>query len=213
MTKKKKQRPKPKGRPTHTDVYMASLKPLGIFQVAEANQFGVSQPTLSRLASDGKILHIGKGLYLHPDSPINPKERDFAAACAKFGKDAVIGGMTALFYHHLIEQVPQHIWVLVTYHQKTTSPLYRCIRTKTDPNIGIEDHKTFRITNLERTLVEAFRYSTKIGLRTALHAARTAISEKRTSAEKVYKQAQALRLQKFIEKHWEYIIPESLELK
>lgn len=211
--KKKRQRPKTKGRPSQTDVYMASLKPLGIFQVAEATQFGISQPTLSRLATEGKILHIGKGLYLHPDSPISPEGRDFAAACTKFGKEAVVGGMTALFYHQLIEQVPQHIWMIVPYRQKTTNPLYRCIRTKTDPNIGVEDYKTFRITNLERTIVEAFRYSTKIGLRTAIHAARTAISEKRTSAEKIYKQAQALGLQKFIEKHWEYIIPESQEVK
>ena len=188
---------------------LSRLKALGLFGIEEAKQAGVSQPTLSRWVSAGKIRRLGPGLYQHPEFNIPAEDLDYIIALSKFGPESVIGGLTALFYHGLIEQVPGRVWVMVPYSVKTSDPLYRCIRTKNDPKLGIEEHKFFRITNLERTLVEAFRYSTKIGLRVALQATRTALKEKRTTLQKILKQAKALRLEMSIERHWESIIPES----
>ena len=65
------------------------------------------------------------------------------------------------------------------------------------------------MTNVERTLFEAFRYASKIGLRIAFHATRTAIKEKKTSIEKIHRQAKKLKLENFIERHWEALIAES----
>ena len=81
--------------------------------------------------------------------------------------------------------------------------------SKLDPKEGVEDHGCYRMTNIERTLVEAFRYASKIGLRIAFHATRTAIKEKQTSIEKIHRQAKKLKLEKFIERYWEALISES----
>ncbi len=180
---------------------------MGVFTTDEAVQAGLSQPTLSRLTSKGKITKIRNAVYVHPDSNINPQEYDLAVACKYFGKAATVGGLTALFYHGLVDRSPKRIWVLVPYNQKSANPLYRCLRTKTSPSKGIEIHKYFRVTNLERTLVEALRYSTKIGFPTALNAVRKALAEKRTDEAKLLQTAKQLGLQSVIQKYWDVLTP------
>jgi predicted transcriptional regulator of viral defense system len=197
-----------RGRPSKSAMALPRLKVLGIFRTADARRLGVSQPTLSRWVAAGKIQRLSAGLYQHPDYEIAAENRDYAVAISKFGPGSVIGGLTALFHYGLIEQVPQRVWVMVPHQVKSSDPLYRCVRTKTDSHMGVEDHETFRITNLERTLVEALRYSSKIGLRVALRATRTALAEKRTTLQKILRQAKELGLEKFVERHWEAIVPE-----
>ena len=185
---------------------LAHLKAKGIFSVATSKKEGISPPQLSRLTSQGKIIRIRNGIYIHPDSKINPKNYDFSAACYYFGPKSVIGGMSALFYHGLIEQVPHKIWVIVSYGQKSKNKLYRCLRTQTNSKIAIEDHSYFRITNVERTIVESLRYASKIGARIAIKAARTAISEGRTTETKIARVATALGMRRVIEKFWDAIV-------
>ncbi len=185
---------------------LSHLKAKGIFSVVLAKKEGISSSQLSRLTSQGKIIRIRNGLYIHPDSKINPKDYDFSAACFYFGPKSVIGGMSALFYHGLIEQVPRKIWVIVFYSQKSKNKLYRCLRTQTNPSIAIEDHSYFRITNVERTLVESLRYSSKIGARIAIKAVRTAINEGKTTETKIARIATELRMRRVIEKYWDAIV-------
>ena len=197
-----------RGRPNKSVALLPQLKSLGVFRVTDAKRLGISQPTLSRLLADKQITRLGSGLYMHPDSAVKAEEHDYIVACEKFGPFSTIGGMTALFHYGLIEQIPHRIWVMVPYNVRAEATLYRCIHTKTDLRIGIEVHDNYRITNLERTLVEALRYASKIGLRIALRATRTALFEKRTTLSKILAQAKALGLEKFVEKHWEAIVPE-----
>jgi predicted transcriptional regulator of viral defense system len=197
-----------RGRPTQVKQKLPQLKKLGIFRVRDARQLGISQPTLSRLVKNKLITRLGTGLYVHPDAKISHHHLDYILACSKFGPKSAIGGLTALFHYGLIEQVPQRVWVMVPYNIKTNASLYRCIRTKTNPQVGIQDHGNYKITDLERTLVEAFRYASKIGLRIAFRATRTALVEKRTTLPKLHRQAKALGLENVLERHWEALIPE-----
>lgn len=128
-----------------------------------------------------------------------------ALGCKLFGSTALIGGLTALFYYGLIDQAPRKIWVVVPRNKKTISSLFRCMRTGTNPKVGIDDHGTFRISNLERTIVEGLRYASKIGATTAIMAARTAIAEGRTTEVKLGKEATALGLRSVIHKYWDVI--------
>lgn len=204
----KRKKPKTSGRPNKATTLLPPLKKLGVFRVADAKRLGISQPTLSRLVAAEQILRVGRGLYAHADTKINPELRDYIIACTKFGPHSAVGGMTALFHYGLIEQVPRRLWMVVPSDVKAQNSLYRCIRTKTNPLKGVVDNGGYRITNLERTLVEAFRYATKIGLRIALRATRTALAEKRTTLQKIHVQAKVLGLERFVERHWEAIIPE-----
>ena len=181
------------------------LKVIGIFTIAEARRKGISQPSLSRLVRDEKILAVRRGYYIHPNTDLSPEYYDYAVACKRFGALSAIGGLTMLFHYGLVEQAPKKIWVLVPPHQKSSVEFFRCIRTKTGPRIGIHHEKYYRMTTIERTLVEALYFAPKIGLDIALKALRKAVHEGKTSVQKIYNMAEKMGMKKVIQKHWEAI--------
>lgn len=183
------------------------LKNKGIVTTKDLIKMGVSKPTLTRLVKEKKINHLARGLYIHPDSKVvKPEELDFIVATKIFGKRSVIGGLTALFHYILVEQVPQQIWVIVPSDIKTRSNFYRLIRTKKISNEGIIDNGRYKITSVERTLVDALTYSSKFGIRTAIEAITRAIKRKQTTVKKISDTAIRMKQEKVLKKHWETII-------
>ena len=182
------------------------FKNKGVFSLEGVKKLGISHQTLYRWIEQGKIQQVGRGTFLHSSSELPPEEYDYATACAKFGTQAAIGGLTALFKYGLIEQVPQQVWVVVPSNRKTSQGIYRCLRTTTKFKEGIENFGHYRITNIERTLLEALKFASKIGPRVAIHATRKAIQDGLTTEMKLGKLADKLKLRKVFEKYWEAII-------
>jgi predicted transcriptional regulator of viral defense system len=178
---------------------------LGVFRTADAIDAGISQPTVSRLAMKGVLVRLEHGFYHHRDAEIDPSALDFIVACSRLGSDSTIGGLTALFHYGLIPQVPQQTWVLIPHVNRGKFVHYRIIHTKHDPKLGVEDHGDFRIVTVERAIIEAFRYATKMGYQTALTAARTALHEGKTSEKKLNETARQLGLWHVMVKNWEAI--------
>ena len=182
---------------------MAILAKGGVFSWKEASQTGISRRSFQRLLKENTIRQIRRGYYVHANSKIPAEHLDFTIACKHFGPNAIIGGLTALFHYGLTDSAPRHVWVLVPTDRRRAPALFRCIRTNIPANIGVVDRGSFRITSIERTIVDAFKFSTKIGLGTAVKAARTAVFEKQTTVAKISQQAEAMGLFKMIQKHWE----------
>jgi predicted transcriptional regulator of viral defense system len=184
-----------------------NLKTKGIVTTKDLLKMGISKPTLTRLVKEEKINHLARGLYIHPDSEvIKPEELDFIVATRIFGKRSVIGGLTALFHYVLVEQVPQQIWLIVPSDIKTRDNQYRLIRTKKVTNEGVIDNRRYRITSIERTLIDALIYSSKIGIRTAIEAITRAIKRKQTTIKKISDTAVKMKQDKVLKKYWESII-------
>jgi predicted transcriptional regulator of viral defense system len=180
------------------------LKKMGPFTTAQAKKLGLSQSTLSRLIQDGRIRRIGRGLYLHPKALVI-REIDFQIACEKFGPQSAVGGLSALFYYNLIEQVPTQTWVIVPPEVSSRNRLFRLVRTKTDVTTSIVAKDRYRIVSLERALIEGLKFSSKIGERVALKAVRTALTNKQTSEAKLGKMAEALNLKNVLYRYFEAI--------
>jgi predicted transcriptional regulator of viral defense system len=197
-----------RGRPATSQAYLPRLKTLGIFSQKDARAAGVPQPTLSRMVQKGSILRLARDLYRHPESDIDPAIEDFVVACAKFGPKSAIGGLSALFAYHLTDQAPRQIWILVPPGKISRTPQYRVIRTKADLGKGIESRPGYRIASVERAIAEAFRHAPKLGFETVLRAARQAIRDRRTTAEKILRQARELGFERYIIKHWESLVVE-----
>jgi predicted transcriptional regulator of viral defense system len=181
------------------------LKKLGPFSIAQAEKIGIRHQELSRLVKEEKIHRMERGVYIHTDASF-PREIDFQVACKKFGPKSVVGGLTALFYYNLADQVPGHTWMLVPPEKRTTSKGYRLIRTKTSLNVGIIETNGYRIVSIERAIIEAFKLATKLGERTAIKAARIAIKSELTSLNKIGKMAKELGLDDYLTKHFEAIV-------
>lgn len=194
-------------RPKSAHHKISQLQTMGVFTLNEARKVGVPHSTLYRLLKDGAIQRIREGIYYSPDSDIDPAELDYIVACKKFGKSAAIGGLTALFHYNLIDQAPKKIWVVVPSDKKSNDKFYRCLRTQVSLKKGVDEFPRYRMTSIERTLVEALKYSTKIGIRTALNAIRSAIREKMTNEIKIGKMAAELKMKNILHRYWETIVP------
>lgn len=191
----------------NTSATIKRLKKTGLFSAAIASaKFGVSQPTLSRWVKAGLIERVGRGLYQHPEADFNIEYLDFAVACATFGRKSAIGGLSALFFYGLIEQVPTQIWIIVAPEKRNSKSLYRCLRTQTSFRFGIEKKDSFYITNIERTLIESLKFASKIGPRIVIQAIRKAIQQGLTTEVKLGQMARRLKLHKTLEKYWESIV-------
>ncbi len=183
----------------------SKLKKIGLFTLSQAEEVGISHQDLSRLVREGKVLRMGRGIYRHPQSPVS-REIDFQVACTKFGPDSVVGGLSALFYYNLAEQVPQQTWVLVPPQKRSREGGYRLIRTITPLNVGIVEGIGYRIVSLERAVIEGLKLASKIGERTAIKAARDAIRQKQTTLNKIGRMAKDLGLDSCFTKYFEAIV-------
>lgn len=183
----------------------SKLKKKKVFTLAEAEAIGLTRQDLAKLVKQEKLLRMGRGIYSHPQAPVD-REIDFQVACSKLGPDVVVGGLSALYYYNLTEQVPQQVWVLVPSTKKTRSKDYRLIRTKTPLNKAIIEGQGYKIVSLERAIVEGFKLATKIGERIAIKAAKTAIQQKRTNLKKIGTTAREIGLDSYITKYFEAII-------
>ncbi|MEI8027667.1 MAG: hypothetical protein WCI18_15070 [Pseudomonadota bacterium] len=183
----------------------AQLKKLGPFTLAEAKQIGISHQELSILVKEEKVNRMEWGIYLHPKANI-PREIDFQIAYKKFGPNSAIGGLSALFHYNLAEQVPKQTWVLVPPEKRVSTRKFRIIRTKTPLNMGIIEGDGYRIVSIERAIVEAFKLSSKMGERTAIHACRVAIQQRQTTLKKIGMMAKELGLTSYFNKYSEAII-------
>lgn len=185
------------------------LKEVGVFRIMDSYiKSCISQATLSRWVKKDIIKRLARGIYVHSDIKIEAENLDYIVACARFGKQAVIGGLSALYSYGLIEQVPNQVWVVTTPNKKneTYKSKYRLVRTTTNLNYGIKYQKFYKITNIERTLIECMKFSTKIGLSLVLSATRRAIEQGITSEVKLGKMAKKLGLTKVLLKHWDAIV-------
>jgi predicted transcriptional regulator of viral defense system len=183
------------------------IKSLGIATAQQIQKkLGVSQPTLSRWVKSGQLIKLSHGFYVHPKFEIPPESLEFAIACAKFGPQSAIGGLTALFHYGLTDQPPAEVWMVVPPLKAYSSSQYRTLRTKTSLKLGIDTFKFYRIVTIERAIVEALKFSTKIGQRTAINATRTALREGKTTEKKLGEMAKKLKLRSFFEKYWESIV-------
>lgn len=182
------------------------IKKLGIFTLAQAKHIGASQQSLSRLVAAKRLKRVGHGIYLHPDAELD-QDVGFQIAFAKFGPEAAIGGLSALYHYNLAEQVPGHVWVIVPPGKRTNAKGYRLIRTKVKLDRGIVSEKSYRIVSVERAVLEGLKFITKIGERTAIKAARKALANGQTTEIKLGKAAKGLRLESVLRKYLEVIAP------
>ena len=102
------------------DKAIDKLTKMGVFQVSDAESAGIARSRLSRLCLTEKLLRVAPGIFSFPNSRVDPETLDFRIACIRCGPDSVIGGLTALFYYGLIEEVPDRTWVIAP--QKIRSP-------------------------------------------------------------------------------------------
>jgi predicted transcriptional regulator of viral defense system len=173
------------------------------FSITQAEQLGLSRHFLREMLRTGQIEKLARGIY-RLCQPDYSEEDQFRAALLRVDKPSTICLISALSFHHLTDLIPNKIWIFVPQMKRTTYKDLKLIRIS-HPHwkTGIKTGDGYRITSLERTLVDAFTYKRYVGLETAVNALRKAIREQRTTTAKVLEMSISLdadaRIRPYIE--------------
>jgi predicted transcriptional regulator of viral defense system len=164
----------------------------GPFSVADAQMHGVNRLKLFRLVQHGYLERIERGIYRVCAEDIDDEEA-FRSATLRVGPDSAICLLSALSYYHLSDEIPHQIWLMVEQQKRTIHRDLRVIRVlHPNWNIGIETHKGYKITSIERTLVEAIIGRRYLGPMLGIESLKLALIEKKTTLAKVIDMASKL---------------------
>ena len=106
----------------------------GVITPADVRALGVAPENLNKLAKQGKIDKIGRGLYRHPDFQVT--ESHSYVEIAKAVPDGVICLLSALSIYGVGNHMPWEVWLSIPRGRRIPLPRQTRIRavTMTGPN-------------------------------------------------------------------------------
>ena len=161
---------------------------------------GISPETLSRLVRDGVVVRPARGLYQLADGPSDA--RHALAEAATLVPKGVICLISALQFHGLTLQMPSTVWMAIertAWRPRIDHPPIRFVRfTPAALSEGVERHRIegieVAITDPARTIVDCFRYRTKIGIDVALEGLREGLRQRKATSDQLWRHATEARI-------------------
>lgn len=182
-----------------SDKAVALLRSRGMVRLREFIDEGIAEETIARLARQGQILRLARGLYQLPDADLAAQHT--LAEASKLVPKGVICLISALQFHGLTVQMPSAVWLAIDPHTRrphVKAPRLRFVRFGGSAlTEGIETHDiegvAVRIFDVPKTVVDCFRYRNKIGLDVALEGMREALKNRRCRPDDIRHYALELR--------------------
>ena len=159
---------------------------------------GISKNVIHSMLKAGLIARIYRGIYALTDTELD-QEFYFRCATLKTGTESYISTISAYIYYELSDHVGRKVWISVHADCRRNEKWLRTIRVRNlYPEIGISKKLGYSMSNIERTIVDGFRYHKLVGLRQAADAYKNAILKKLTTPASVYEMASLLLAEKNI---------------
>lgn len=176
------------------------LKTRGMLRLKDFVAEGIGPETLARLVREEAVVRPARGLYQLPDAHVEAAHT--LAEAAVLVPKGVICLTSALQYHELTLQMPSAVWMAidrVAWRPKIDYPAIRFVRFAGSAlTEGIERHRIENvdvpITNPAKTIVDGFRYRTKIGLDVAMEGLREGLRRRRCKPDQLWRYARKARV-------------------
>ncbi|HBC3964846.1 TPA: type IV toxin-antitoxin system AbiEi family antitoxin domain-containing protein [Vibrio parahaemolyticus] len=175
------------------------LKELSIFTTSDAAQLGITRAALGRAVEKGLLEKLQRGLYGY----IGRKESEmqsFSVVSAR-AKNGIICLLSALRYHNLTTQAPFQIWLCIKKGDRAPRVEYlkiQIIRSRDTEEFGVISTKIdgvpVLVTDIERTIVECFKFRNKIGVDVAIEALTEAQRANKLNQERMWEYAKRYRM-------------------
>lgn len=148
----------------------------GVFRMSEALRLGIHRRDLYKLRDNGKLEMLSRGLYRLKEGP-EPSLPDFIPAAKKVPQ-GVICLISALAFHRITTQIPHFVYLAIprnAYKPTISYPPMRYFWYSEKLLItGVEKHRvdgfTFKIFDVEKTLIDCIKFRNKIGMDVVLEA-------------------------------------------
>ena len=169
------------------------------FRPRDAEAAGITYGELRRLEADGVVKREARGLYRRTEAELT-RFHDIAAACARV-PEAIVCLLTALVVHEIGTQLPRQVWIAIPQGNRTpilTRPRARVMRfSGASLRYGVEDTEfegvPARITSPARTVVDCFRFRSRLGYDVAHEALDDVLGDGRVSRAEIMRAATACR--------------------
>ncbi|MES2981134.1 MAG: AbiEi antitoxin N-terminal domain-containing protein [Verrucomicrobiota bacterium] len=138
---------------------------------------GISSTVISQAVKAGELIRLSRGIYHHPDAELD--ENLSLSEVAARVPHAVITLLSALQFHQLGTQQPHAVWILLKQNAVTPKigyPSLEVVRSKLASSFsnGVVTHFLndipTQITTPARTVVDCFKYRSRVGLDACLEA-------------------------------------------
>lgn len=165
---------------------------------------------LARLARRGLLTRVARGLYASLDAPVS--EHHALAEAARLYPKAVVCLLSALQFHGLTTQAPYQVWLAIDVKAwKPTrggAPVRWMRSSGAALTSGIEVHELegapVRIYSPAKTVVDCFKFRSKVGLDVALEALRD-YRARRGSVDDLWHYARICRVRNVMQPYLEAI--------
>lgn len=187
---------------TPSDRAIAVVKSLGIARARDFRAAGISPASLAKLSEDGRLVRLARGLYQLADAEAIDAAHSLAEA-ARLAPHGVICLLSALQFHGITTQLPHAVWIC--FHHKARVPRSFPFRIEAVRASG-EAFETGRmtadvegvpvlITDPAKTIVDCFKYRSRVGLDVAIEALRDGLRHRKATRAELSRYAVICRVQ------------------
>jgi predicted transcriptional regulator of viral defense system len=183
-----------------------------LLSAADVRAHGWSPQLLVKLAQNGKLQRVSRGLYSLPDS-LPTEHQSLIEVCRRVPK-AVVCLLSALQFHEIGTQLPFEVWIALPEATQTPSldhPMLRIARLRGEAySEGIEtlvEHGSrIRVYSLAKTITDCFKFRHKVGLDVALEALKDAWRQHKLDMNQVTHFARINRVEKVMQPYLEAVV-------
>ncbi len=197
---------------TQGEQILALAEKTGLLRAHELVEQGIAYTTLSRLAKQGRLQRISRGVYALPDGPVT-EYRSWAEAAARI-RSGVICLLSALRFHQLTTYAPFEIWLAIENKgwkpRVEDLPLRLFYFSGSAYMCGVETHTvegvSLKIYDPAKTVADCFKYRNKIGIDLCIEALRTGLRQRKFTVDQLSGYAKICRVQNIIQPYLEAIL-------
>lgn len=178
----------------------AILQGVSLIRTRDLETQGLSRNQIQRMAERGLLEKVGRGLYRNPEA--NLSERADLVQAARRVPGGVLCLLSALRFHGLTTQNPFEVWMAVGSKAWRPRPAHPPLRllylNPASLREGVEEHvvdgERIKVFSAARTVVDCFRFRSKVGTDTAVEALRDYRRRHPKALDAVWRQAERARM-------------------
>jgi predicted transcriptional regulator of viral defense system len=194
----------------------ANLEAAGIgafFRPRDLGPLAVTFPELQRLVAGGSIEKVGRGLYRLAEA--GQDQFESIAMVSSAVPSGIVCLLSALRIHGIGTQSPREVWIALDRKARKPASLATTVRIVrfSGPMLtyGVQRRSILgvpvRITSPARTVVDCFRYRSKLGLDVALEALREALHSRAATVDEIVRSAEVCRARTVMRTYLEALAP------
>ena len=182
----------------------------GIARAQDFRVAGIPPSYLTRLAKQGKLVRLGRGLYQLADFPGSSADHDLAEA-ARVIPHGVVSLVSALRLHGLTTQLPGSVWMTLAHKARAPkSTPFRVEIVRASGEVFSSGLTVVRIEGVDvpvydaaKTVADCFKHRRRVGLNVAVEALRDALKDRKATRAAIWHYARICRVQNIMRPYLE----------